>query len=212
MSTPAQLVREFNYVFGTLRTNAPAATYTRAHMTQAAALVLEETRELLMGVEANNRVEIIDGVADTFVVAEGMLARAGIDGDSLQYPVNRLKQLRGDLNTLIAGDVSGLGFARAIETLLYDIEAYAALIAFKIGAPALTAFKIVHENNMQKLCASEEDADLTMAKYAQDYAAGLSPYASTKKSRVGGYWVVRDAMSDKILKCWQWAPPNLEGL
>jgi NTP pyrophosphatase (non-canonical NTP hydrolase) len=86
----------------------------------------------------------------------------------------------------------------ALADLLYVV--YGTAVAFGINADA--DFAIVHSSNMSKLCATEEEAQLTVADYATKYAAGLSPYANTNYTfdADSGKYIVRDTATGKILK------------
>ncbi len=198
-TTPFDKILILNHVFGTLDAQAPKAHPDNADLAKAYALVREETGELM---RAESRVDVIDGVADTLVVADGMLARLGYDANSV---ADTLGALQADMRELGAITDYIQSRERVIELLL-NIKARALLTAHTIGADSLLAFNIVHENNMSKLCPTEADADATISRYA-------SQGIHVNKYRAGDFWCVRaGGPRDKFLKNHNWVPPDLSAL
>jgi len=194
MATPFDKVLTLNHAFGTIEHPSPQKAADPDDITKAHKLVVEEVNELLT---AQTRIDIADGVADVLVVADGMLARMGYDANSTE---NILRDLRGHLDAL-----GTLPSADNIDLLL-KIKATALLISHTLGINSMEAFNIVHENNMSKLCPTEEDADATIQQYIEQGRL-------TKKYRAGEFWVVREGgPKDKFLKNHKWSPPDLSSL
>ena len=199
MSTPFDKILILNQVFGTLDERAPKSNPDNADLARAYALVREETGELM---RAQSRIDVIDGIADTLVVADGMLARLGYDANSIADPLNMLQDAARELGAI----TDYVSASERVIKLLLDIKASALLISHTIGANSLDAFNIVHENNMSKLCPTEDDADATIARYAEQ---GIR----VNKYRAGEFWCVRaGGPRDKFLKNHSWAPPDLSAL
>ncbi len=199
MATPFDKILTLNYTFGTLDEVAPKAHPDNEDLKRAYALVREETGELM---RAQSRIDTIDGVADTLVVADGMLARLGYDANSIADVLAALQ----DSTSALARVNDYIGERESVITLLLNIKAQALLVAHTIGANSLDAFNIVHENNMSKLCPTEADADATILRYAEQ---GIR----VNKYRAGSFWCVRaGGPRDKFLKNHNWVPPDLSSL
>lgn len=198
MATPFDKVLALNHAFGTIEHPAPQAAQDPEDIKRAHKLVVEEVNELL---NAQTRVDTADGVADVLVVADGMLARIGYDANSTEYILDSLWQELELLDAYIAA-----GFPKNIILTLLNIKAKALLYAHTVGINSMDAFNIVHENNMSKLCPTEEDADATIHLYAEQGRV-------TKKYRAGEFWVVREGgPKDKFLKNHKWTAPDLSSL
>jgi len=196
MATPFDKVLTLNYAFGTLTAPEPVKTPDNDDLAKAFKLVDEEVNELIA---ATTRVDIADGVADTLVVIDGMLARAGYDANDVTVVIDKIKFL---LKSIRRDDYAHVENVH----LLILIKSYTLFVAHTLGINSMDAFNIVHDNNMSKLCPSEEDADATIQKYAEQ---GII----TNKYRAGEFWVVRaGGPKDKFLKNHTWTPPDLSAL
>ena len=198
MATPFDKVLALNYAFGTIDQPAPQEATDPADIDRAHKLVIEEVNELF---SAKTRADTADGVADILVVADGMLARIGYDANSIEHILDGLDEDLEMLDAFVAGQ-----FKENIIKTLLNIKAKALLCAHTLGINSMNAFNIVHENNMSKLCPTEEDADATIQLYAEQGRV-------TRKYRAGEFWVVREGgPKDKFLKNHKWTPPNLNDL
>jgi len=61
-----------------------------------ARLILEEATELIIGIQENNRQEVIDGVADLLYVAYGTALLYGFDADEAMDRVHRSNMTKGN--------------------------------------------------------------------------------------------------------------------
>ena len=94
----------------------------------------------------------------------------------------------------------------ALTDILY--VTYGAGVSF--GANLDTAFKIVHDSNMSKLCKTEEEAINTVEWYKNNQDVYDSP--NYRKSNDNKYWVVYNESSGKILKSINFIKPDLKKL
>ncbi len=93
----------------------------------------------------------------------------------------------------------------ALTDILYVVYG----MGCRIGVDMDKAFDLVHENNMSKLCETEDDAIKTVRYYEanKDKLGYDSP--TYKKAPDDVHWVVFNKSTNKILKsCW-WKPVDL---
>lgn len=76
----------------------------------------------------------------------------------------------------------------------------------RCGVDMDTAFNLIHENNMSKLCKTEEEAKLTVHKYKQGTEYDSPTY---RKAPDGIHWVVYNESTCKVLKAASWENVNL---
>lgn len=86
----------------------------------------------------------------------------------------------------------------ALADILYVVYG----MAFRLGINADEDFKQVHESNMSKFCATEEEAIQTVDNYKALYEHGKSPYPSPayRYEKDTSKWVVFEQTTGKILK------------
>lgn len=96
----------------------------------------------------------------------------------------------------------------ALADILYVVYGMGA----SIGTDLYEAFRLVHDSNMSKLCKSEEEAKKTVEWYINAFEKGEQPYDSPsyRLSDDGGYWVVFNKSSGKILKSINYHPVDLK--
>jgi NTP pyrophosphatase (non-canonical NTP hydrolase) len=98
-----------------------------------------------------------------------------------------------------------------IETVdaLADLTYVIFGMSSRIGMNMDLAFNLVHDNNMSKLCKTEEEAQKTV-KYYEDNKSKLG-YDTPKyrKAPDGIHWVVYNESTKKILKSIEWKPVDL---
>lgn len=117
----------------------------------------------------------------------------------------KLVKLRLDL---ITEEVKELQEAIKNHDMKETIDALADILYVVYGAGSSfgidlnKAFNIVHESNMSKSCLLEEDAQLTVQQYKQQYKDGKSPYdsATYRYNQEEGYYVIYNESTGKILK------------
>lgn len=75
-------------------------------------------------------------------------------------------------------------------------------MAYRLGYNADEVYDKIHKSNMSKFCMSEDEAQQTVAKYHDEYKAGISPYATPayRQSKDKTRWIVYNQDTGKILK------------
>ena len=79
-----------------------------------------------------------------------------------------------------------------------------------IGMNLKTAFDIVHDNNMSKLCVSEEAAQQSVEHYIKNKEKLGYDTPSYRKAPDDIHWVVYNQSTKKILKSIDWKPVDLK--
>jgi len=77
------------------------------------------------------------------------------------------------------------------------------------GIDADKAYDLVHKSNMSKLCVSEDEARQTVEHYATDSRYDSPSY---RRSENGGYWVVFNQSTGKILKSINYKPVSFRSI
>jgi predicted HAD superfamily Cof-like phosphohydrolase len=96
----------------------------------------------------------------------------------------------------------------ALADILYVVYGMGA----RIGMNMDQAFKLVHDNNMSKLCSSEEEA-IESVKYYESNKGSLG-YDSPRYrlAEDGKHWVVYNESTKKVLKSIKWQNVDLAPL
>ena len=77
-----------------------------------------------------------------------------------------------------------------------------------LGVDADEAFRIVHENNMSKLCSTEEEAKETV-RYYEENKEKLGYDSPDYRETENGRWAVFNRSTKKVLKSIKWKPVDL---
>lgn len=93
-----------------------------------------------------------------------------------------------------------------LKSLIYVIYKTAVILNININS----AFDIVHESNMSKLCSSEGEAKLTVYNYIKLYEEGKSNYDTPdyRKAELPDKWIVYNKSTTKILKNINYKPAD----
>lgn len=79
----------------------------------------------------------------------------------------------------------------------------------RIGMDMDKAFNLIHENNMSKLCKTEEEAQRSV-KYYEDNKSKLGYDSPAYRMAIDGvHWVVYNQSTKKVLKSIEWKPVDL---
>ena len=95
---------------------------------------------------------------------------------------------------------------------LADITYVVFGLAARIGINLVDAFSLVHENNMSKLCKTEEEAQLSVSYYENNGAVLGYDSPNYRRAPDGIHWVVYNASTKKILKSIKWKPVDLSSV
>jgi NTP pyrophosphatase (non-canonical NTP hydrolase) len=79
----------------------------------------------------------------------------------------------------------------------------------RIGVNLDKAFDLVHENNMSKLCKSEDEAKKTVEHYINNKEKLGYDSPSYRLAPDGKHWVVYNQSTNKVLKAISWSPVDL---
>lgn len=79
-----------------------------------------------------------------------------------------------------------------------------------LGVNMDEAFRIVHENNMSKLCSTEEEAQETV-RYYEENKERLGYDSPDYRRTENGKWAVFNRSTKKVLKSVMWKPVDLGG-
>lgn len=107
--------------------------------------------------------------------------------------------------------VKNKDYIETVDGLLDQLYVIYGMLS-RIGIDADEAFGVVHDNNMSKLCKSEEEAQRSV-KYYEDNKEKLG-YDSPayRKAPDNIHWVVYNESTKKILKSIEWKPVDLSYL
>jgi predicted HAD superfamily Cof-like phosphohydrolase len=133
-----------------------------------------------------------------------------------------MKLIREEMKELEAGvkDKNITEVVDGLGDILYVVYGMAARLGFDIDY----GFNLIHENNMSKLCTSEEQAQMTVQKYKDEYNAVqmLTPEEratkqvyETPRYRMapdGIHWVVYNESTHKVLKSIAWEQVDLSSV
>ena len=101
-------------------------------------------------------------------------------------------------------------FTEVIDALT-DIQYVVLGFYAAIGVDADSAFQIVHDSNMSKLCKTEEEAKESVHRYWQEMPQRYdSPNYRRADDNV--HWVVYNESTKKILKSCNYTPANFESI
>jgi len=82
----------------------------------------------------------------------------------------------------------------------------------RIGINMDKAFNLIHENNMSKLCKTEEEAQRSV-KYYEENKSKLGYDSPAYRMAVDGmHWVVYNQSTKKVLKSIEWKPVDLSSV
>lgn len=82
----------------------------------------------------------------------------------------------------------------------------------RIGMDMDKVFAVVHENNMSKLCSTEEEAKQTVQYYLKNKETLGYDTPAYRQAPDGIHWVVYNQSTKKILKSISWKPVDLTPL
>ena len=95
---------------------------------------------------------------------------------------------------------------------LSDITYVVFGMAARIGVNLDDAFALVHENNMSKLCKTENEAMKSVEYYENNKSSLGYDSPSYRKAPDGVHWVVYNQSTKKILKSVEWKPVDLSSV
>jgi NTP pyrophosphatase (non-canonical NTP hydrolase) len=82
----------------------------------------------------------------------------------------------------------------------------------RIGVNMDEAFNLVHENNMSKLCKTEEEAQRTVDYYESNKEKLGYDTPAYRKAHDDVHWVVYNKSTNKVLKSIEWVPVDLSSV
>lgn len=102
-------------------------------------------------------------------------------------------------------------FVEVIDAIADSIYVLLGMSA-RLGVNMDDAFRLVHENNMSKLCKTEEEAQRSV-KYYENNKEKLGYDTPAYRRAVDDiHWVVYNESTKKILKSIEWKPVDLTGV
>ncbi|ARF09581.1 phosphoribosyl-ATP pyrophosphohydrolase [Indivirus ILV1] len=93
----------------------------------------------------------------------------------------------------------------ALADILYVVHGMSA----RIGVSMDNAFNLVHENNMSKLCKTEEEAKESVEYYIRNKEKLGYDSPAYRKATDNIHWVVYNQSTKKVLKSINWKPVDL---
>jgi phosphoribosyl-ATP pyrophosphohydrolase len=98
-----------------------------------------------------------------------------------------------------------------VETVdaLTDIIYVVLGMGCRIGVDMDKVFDLVHDNNMSKLCKTEEDAKASVKHYIDNFEKYGYDSPAYRKAPDNIHWVVYNESTKKILKSIRWKPVEL---
>ena len=221
-------VKEFNQQFGHACPNVvdPEVFNTNPKLVKLRYdLIAEEIRELKDGFRNQDMVEAADAMADILYVVHGAGVAFGIDLDQF-YVCRYIRPLKINYDIFDKEELLGCECIKIIDRSLRSLEE-----AFKAKSMELTThalcnllysvyftgtilgldldvlFRIVHDNNMSKLCATEQIARESVIHYAT--LPGFEHIkVSYRLASDGKHYAVFNADTGKVLKSKYWVEPD----
>lgn len=96
----------------------------------------------------------------------------------------------------------------ALADIIYVVQGMGA----RVGIDMDKAFNLVHENNMSKLCKTEEEATASVTYYEQNKEKLGYDSPAYRRAPDNVHWVVYNKSTKKILKSINWKPVDLTTL
>lgn len=93
---------------------------------------------------------------------------------------------------------------------LVNLTYYVYSLGYKFGVDLDCAFDAVYQNNMSKLCLTEEEAKLTVKYYFDNKEKLGYNTPNYRKAPDNKHWVVYNESTRKILKSINWKPVDLK--
>lgn len=126
------------------------------------------------------------------------------DPKQVEFCLKLIREEMGELEQAVK-DKNYIEMIDALSDLLYVI--YGA--GCRIGMDMDKAFSLVHENNMTKLCTSEEEAIKTVQYYIDNKETLGYDSPTYRKAPNNIHYVVYNESTKKILKSINWKSVNL---
>ena len=229
-----QCVDEFHRFFGHPRPNVPQYDIfeNQKLVNMRLSLIAEEFKEFEEAIDTKNLVEIIDALSDILYVVHGMGIVYGIDlkrteGDDydtltpntnlfvdMELVNERFSLMNNSINNLKAScqEKNFDSVEKSLIHLLFVVYETAKLF----NLPIDRSFRLVHSNNMSKLCKTVTEAVESIVHYSKlkDFENIIVNY---RKSTEGNYYVVFNetpghTQNGKILKSCRWQEPDFTPL
>lgn len=190
-------------------------------------LIREEVRELRDSITQGDFVEMIDALGDILYVVYGMCCRIGYvptpRDNSLVFPASHVnKNIISENSELVhyylkcisdytekVAEASVSDEPLSIHTVtscLESIVSYVRALTAVTGVDLQQVFTLIHENNMSKMCKTEEEAKLTVTKYQE---SGTYDTPTYRKSPDNSHYVVFNDSDKKVLKAAGYMPVDL---
>lgn len=126
------------------------------------------------------------------------------DPKQVEFCLKLIREEMGELEQAVK-DSNYVEMVDALADILYVV--YGA--GCRIGMDMDKAFALVHENNMSKLCSTEDEAIKTVQYYLDNKATLGYDTPSYRLAPDGIHWVVYNESTKKILKSINWKPVDL---
>jgi NTP pyrophosphatase (non-canonical NTP hydrolase) len=107
--------------------------------------------------------------------------------------------------------VKNKDFIETIDGLLDQLYVIYGMLA-RIGIDADKAFELVHDNNMSKLCKTEEEAIKSVEYYQENKEKLGYDSPAYRKAPDNIHWVVYNISTKKILKSVEWQSVDLSSV
>ena len=118
-----------------------------------------------------------------------------------------LKLIREEMRELEEA-VQNKDYVETVDALA-DITYVVFGMAARIGIDLDKAFNLVHDNNMSKLCKTEDEAQRSVSFYEQNIEKLGYDSPAYRKAPDNVHWVVYNQSTKKILKSIEWKPVDL---
>jgi predicted HAD superfamily Cof-like phosphohydrolase len=220
-------VYQFHKTFGIVINQSPSvdALHDHRRVSLRLRLINEEYEEFCKALQEHNLVEMLDALADLLYVIYGTCISFGFQIEQEYQPVNCAQiNDRNDplfMNNCIRyishmkTEISNLKIAMTEFCLFLTGDTLRRMLwlTYQCGESILcvdlpTAFDIVHQSNMSKLCMTENEAIETVDWYIANESQRYKE-PTYRKSGNGSAWVVYDKSTGKVLKNIHYTPPKL---
>jgi len=129
------------------------------------------------------------------------------DPNQVEFCMKLIREENGELEVA----VKNKDYVETVDALVDLIYVIDGMLA-RIGMDRNKALNLVHENNMSKLCLTEEEAKASVTYYEQNKEKLGYDSPAYRQAPDNVHWVVYNQSTKKILKSINWKPVDLKPL
>lgn len=155
----------------------------------------------------SNFQKVVDFNTQFGVLENGVVLKPNVLTDNPNMVEFCLKLIREEARETEEA-VKNKDFVETVDGLLDQLYVIYGMLA-RIGVDADKGFALVHDNNMSKLCKTEEEAERSVQYYLDNKEKLGYDSPAYRKAPDNIHWVVYNVSTKKILKSIEWKPVDL---